>query len=344
MYDNTEIHFPFDKDKFLTVMQILCQETKDLDVLKAVKLLYLIDREHIRAYGHPLLGDHYGAWEHGPVPLASYSILNSVRMGIIRNLPITIDENIQAKYPQFITKEDPDLQFLSKTELSTIQKIIAEHGMKTGWALRELSHKHATWIESQDPFSQKNPIDYRLFFKEDYDKCKDAYEAMMLEQKDRDFAEGFQVIEFPKEDKVKAFRALFNHGALFHCEEHGYSDHTSSNKYLLVMRGWAVDGKCFYYLPTSQVDKYRDNPIYNNSLFVFPVGSVDYFKDETAIVITNVHSGNFQKFENRYVNEAVNRKLVHLGNLESGNMSQICALVSSSDGLSNYEKRQLIPK
>ena len=152
------------------------------------------------------------------------------------------------------------------------------------------------------------------------------------------------MIEFPREEKAKAFRALFSHGALFHCEEHGYRDHTSSNKYLLVMRGWAVDSDCFYYLPTSQVDKYRNNPIYEHSLYVFPVGSVDYFKEETALIITSVQRGNFQKFENRYVNETVNRKLVHLEHLESGHMSQICALVNSSDDLSDYLKRQLVPK
>jgi uncharacterized phage-associated protein len=68
------IRFTFDRDKFKTVVQVLAQKTTGLDVMKSVKLLYFIDREHIRTYGRPVLGDFYVAMKAGPVP--SHSMTN----------------------------------------------------------------------------------------------------------------------------------------------------------------------------------------------------------------------------------------------------------------------------
>ncbi|KKK44072.1 hypothetical protein LCGC14_3167580 [marine sediment metagenome] len=58
--DDVKIKFQFDKNKFYTVMQILCQKVPELDINKACLLLYFIDREHLRSRGRPVqpLGVH----------------------------------------------------------------------------------------------------------------------------------------------------------------------------------------------------------------------------------------------------------------------------------------------
>ena len=54
-----KVKFKFDEEKFTAVMQILCQEVDDLDMNKALMLLYFIDKEHLLKYGRPILGDEY---------------------------------------------------------------------------------------------------------------------------------------------------------------------------------------------------------------------------------------------------------------------------------------------
>ena len=161
--NSPEIRFSFDKDKFITVMQILSQRTPNLDSLKAVKLLYLIDREYLRTNGRPVLGDYYVAMEHGPVPSMSYDILKRILSGNSRDLPLSVDMN-RSTYPVFITDEDPELSFLSETEKCAIEKVLSEYGSRTGWELRDITHCHAAWMESQGTFLEgPNQIDYKLF-------------------------------------------------------------------------------------------------------------------------------------------------------------------------------------
>ena len=189
MNTGSTIRFSFDRQKFVTVMQLLGQKTPSLDILKAVKLLYLIDREHLRGYGRPVLGDQYVAMEHGPVPSESYDILKSVRSNITRDLPIRVERTIS--YPIFVPTEDPEMSYLSDAEVESINKTIEQYGEKTGWELREITHLHATWTEAQGTFFYgPSSIDYKLFFSENPEECRNAYEAMILEQADRDFADG----------------------------------------------------------------------------------------------------------------------------------------------------------
>ena len=181
--------FAFQREKFAAVMQILCKYATNLDMLKAVKLLYFIDRTHLRAHGRPVLGDFYVAMPLGPVPSRSYDELERVEASEAPDLPLS-SEDIGRKYPVFKTTDKPDLSYLSKSELAAIKTVIRTLGHKTGLELSDIAHKHRTWEESKSDLSKAPPIDYTRFFAEDHEACKHAYEAMILGQEERDFAEG----------------------------------------------------------------------------------------------------------------------------------------------------------
>ena len=189
--EGPQIRFRFDRDKFFTVMQVLCQKIPDLTILKALKLLYFIDREHLRARGKPVLGDRYASWDWGPVPYQSNGILNEIKGSLNKPNPpagpIVIENVPNSKYPRFVTKEVADLDYLSQFEREIINKVIGELGDKTGPELMKMTHEHATWTVTQE--KGEDNIDYKLFFKEEFDDCKDALEVMILEQEDRDFVE-----------------------------------------------------------------------------------------------------------------------------------------------------------
>jgi len=184
------IRFFFDREKFVTAMQILCRRTDNLDMLKAVKLLYFIDREHLRTYGRPVLGDYYVAMPLGPVPSQSYDALKMVQAGEASDIPLT-SKDVGRRYPVFDATKDPDFSYLSKSELRSVENVIKQFGDKSGTELSDIAHKHQTWKKSKpDPNTPPSRIDYTSFFAEEPDACKNAYEAMLLEQEERDFAGG----------------------------------------------------------------------------------------------------------------------------------------------------------
>lgn len=58
----------FDYKKAVQAINLLAKkEGGDIDKLKAIKLIYLADRYHLRKYGRPVLNDHYVAMKRGPV-------------------------------------------------------------------------------------------------------------------------------------------------------------------------------------------------------------------------------------------------------------------------------------
>ena len=175
------IHFEFQENKFWALMQLLCERIPDLDKLRAVKLLYFIDRECLLSDGAPVLGDRYIAMEFGPVPSRSYDLLKAVENNEITDSSIHIKS--PGRYPKYGSTTPPDLKWFSDFEIEVIENIISKYGHLSGIRLSDISHKHKAWTESH----RNAPVDYELFFADDLEEHSDAYHAMMLGQEDRDF-------------------------------------------------------------------------------------------------------------------------------------------------------------
>jgi|CXWL01.1.fsa_nt_gi uncharacterized phage-associated protein len=168
----------YDRNKFVAVMQILATKVGDLDILKSAKLLYFIDRHHLRKFGKPILCDTYISMEFGPVPSESYNILKSILDGKNPFLPIQPTPVSTRKHPVFSTLTEPNTDFLSQREVESIEEIIASKGQLHVGALIDETHQHSAWVNCE----QNGKMDYELFFAEEPEKCKNAYEAMLLEQ------------------------------------------------------------------------------------------------------------------------------------------------------------------
>ena len=181
------IRFNFDKEKFFALMQIMCEKVPDLDILKAVKLLYFIDREFLLQYGRPILGDAYICMNLGPVPSKAYDYLKDIQNGLDVNSPLHVDKFSKSpgEHPIFKTKTSAELDIFAEVEVSCINDVLQKCGNLAPPTLVDISHKHKAWDDSE----RNTPIDYKLFFADEPEKHKDAYEAMILEQEDRDFVD-----------------------------------------------------------------------------------------------------------------------------------------------------------
>jgi hypothetical protein len=93
------------------------------------------------------------------------------------------------------------------------------------------------------------------------------------------------MIDFPPNVARQNFRKLFSRGALFHCKNYNFEDSTTKNKFLLVLNGHHDSGKSYFYLPTSQVEKLKNNKLSTPRLYIFPSDCIHAFTKETGILI-----------------------------------------------------------
>jgi uncharacterized phage-associated protein len=190
------IHFKFDSEKLVQALAYFASRgVKSLDPLKAAKLLYFADRQHLLKYGRPITGDTYYCMKNGPIPTASLGQIQDV----LAEHPTgdhdpRFDEYFSVdrrnKYPQFIATKAPDLDVFSVTDIEVLQEVADRFGKKTGWQLRDLSHEDAC-VKAADEERLKSgrgsvPIPFQAFFDAAHESMLAVIEA---DQENRDFAD-----------------------------------------------------------------------------------------------------------------------------------------------------------
>lgn len=145
----------------------------DLTKLKAAKLFYFADKEHLLRYGRPILGDVYFCLPYGPVPSAA---LNTMGDAIEKTEVEDADRNLFHQYlevktfwnpyPVFKAKQKYDPDVFSESELEVLGNVVRQYGSYTARQLVDLTHNEPTW---KVPNQFRSPegraaIPYELFF------------------------------------------------------------------------------------------------------------------------------------------------------------------------------------
>lgn len=70
----------YDREKFIEAILFFAKHTspKRYGILKAMKLLYFSDLEHLKRYHRTITGDQYVRIQNGPVPTKSYAIISEI--------------------------------------------------------------------------------------------------------------------------------------------------------------------------------------------------------------------------------------------------------------------------
>lgn len=121
-------------------------------VLKAVKLVYLADRESVKRRGHPIQDEPRFSMPHGPVNSTTYDYLSG-----------TYDPD-GSGWAEFLTDGENhnvglaradisvgDFDELSQTELSLLHDVWSQFGGMDKWALRDWTHVQENVPEWKDP-------------------------------------------------------------------------------------------------------------------------------------------------------------------------------------------------
>jgi len=153
-------------------VQALCyfaqQRGDRLNKMKAIKLIWLADRLHLRRFGRTITGDVYFAMPLGPVASTTRDLLeeNPNLSDLERDYSTQFIGNFSRFHFHSISK--PDLNVFSKTDFECIVDINNTFGDLSQFDLSELSHKFPEWNKYESSltkgFASRYEMDLDDFF------------------------------------------------------------------------------------------------------------------------------------------------------------------------------------
>ncbi len=171
------IYFIFDPKKSTQALNYFArQEGGQINKMKALKLVFLADRYHLRKYGRLVTNDNYVAMQHGPVPSGTRDIAESNDY---------LDEVAKSYSHEFIrtsgnlklkSVNEVDESILSESDLEALQFAWNKFGDLTQFELRDLTHFYPEWSKFKDILIVTSwmPMDLFDFLKDPppgFDKC-----------------------------------------------------------------------------------------------------------------------------------------------------------------------------
>jgi uncharacterized phage-associated protein len=139
--------FPFDAQKATEVAAAFLKRApgRTINIMKLVKLVYLLDRESIARRGVPVVGGAYLSMRNGPVTSEVLDLINSGGLW-----------QVETSWSQFISdradheielRKDPGTDRLSEFELELIEELFRRHEHQDQWALSQWCHEHCgEWL------------------------------------------------------------------------------------------------------------------------------------------------------------------------------------------------------
>jgi uncharacterized phage-associated protein len=137
----SRVNFRFDITKATEVAcQFLEREGGSINIMKLVKLIYLLDRLSLSRRGIPVVGGAYFSMPNGPITSELLDLVNSGGLWGVKECHwdefISDRENHEIK----LIKE-PSRDHVSDSEMDLIDAIYQEHGDKDQWQLRDWCHE-----------------------------------------------------------------------------------------------------------------------------------------------------------------------------------------------------------
>lgn len=122
------------------------------------KLLYFIDFNFYEKYEQQLMGATYIKNTYGPTPIEFSEI---VKQMIAENeLELVKSAYFQRRQKKYLPRREPHLNFLSATEIKSIDDVLYKLGNMNATAISEYSHKDVPWMVT----NPKEIIDYETVF------------------------------------------------------------------------------------------------------------------------------------------------------------------------------------
>lgn len=161
----------------------------NINKMKALKLIWLSDRLHLRNFGRPILNDTYFALNYGPIASNTKDLVENTSFltepeRAYRNEYLS--NHSQTTY-DFQSKNPVDSKVFSKTDLEVMETIFKVFGHFNEFQLSEESHKYPEWKKFEGHLKSSTASRFEM----NYEDFFSAYnkEENILFDKDIDFLE-----------------------------------------------------------------------------------------------------------------------------------------------------------
>ena len=139
--------------------------------MKAIKLIFLADRLHLRKYGRPIIGDTYWAMKLGPVGSLALNIAGLDRapadaLSYARKYIKPTND----KKRHFSSQKPVDMNVFSKTDVECLEAVYEKFSDKDQFELKDITHQYPEWIKHKKELlagKKRVRMDYDDFFTED---------------------------------------------------------------------------------------------------------------------------------------------------------------------------------
>jgi uncharacterized phage-associated protein len=137
--------FKFEKSLQAAAYLLRRESSRQMNYMRLVKVLYMADRESLKARGEPITGDRFAALERGPVlsevlDLIKGSHLRSPEWG----------EFIRRDEFDVVLARDPGVTHLSRFEVELLERVAEENRAYDEWDMVKITHQFPEWRKN-DP-------------------------------------------------------------------------------------------------------------------------------------------------------------------------------------------------
>lgn len=170
-----KLHFTFEPQKSTQALNFFSvQQGGQINKMKALKLVFLADRYHLRKYGRMITNDNYLAMKHGPVPSTTKDIAESNDY-----LDDTIKEYssryIHPGNRNFRSISDVDTSVFSESDIEALSFAWDSFGKYDQYQLRDITHTYPEWIKHRNRVQSNSCVPINIIdFLEDPSEQVDA--------------------------------------------------------------------------------------------------------------------------------------------------------------------------
>lgn len=160
----------FNHKKAVQALAILAsKEGGTINKMKAIKLIWLSDRLHLRKFGRTITGDTYFAMKLGPVASNIKDIIEASTYCSEEELTYSADFLNRIDSNNYGTQNPPLLKVFSKSDIEAIDNVYAVYGHLNQFELSELSHLFPEWKKWESALEKNQsryPMDFEDFFQD----------------------------------------------------------------------------------------------------------------------------------------------------------------------------------
>ena len=119
-----------------------------INKMKAIKLIYLADRLHLRKYGRPIVDDVYWAMKLGPVGSRTKNVaeLSSIPEDVLSYAKKYI-RPIDEKKHHLESLKPVDFDVFSKTDIECLDAVYEKFSDKDQFELKDITHQYPEWAK-----------------------------------------------------------------------------------------------------------------------------------------------------------------------------------------------------